>query len=49
MGDKILTFEEYTMTNDFLSMHRVNEMATISRPTDKHTKKIKGNGIWGKR
>lgn len=41
MGDKILTFEEYTMTNDFLSMHRVNEMATISRPTDNIPRKSK--------
>ena len=28
------TFEEYTMTNDFSSKHRMDEIATISRPTD---------------
>ena len=34
MNDKILTFEEYAMNDDFLSNHRIGEMATISRPTD---------------
>ena len=34
MNDKILTFEEYAMNDDFLSKHRIGEMATISRPTD---------------
>lgn len=34
MMDKILTFEEYTMNDEFLSKHRIDEMATISRPTD---------------
>ena len=28
------TFEEYTMTDDFSSKHRMDEIATISRPTD---------------
>ena len=41
MSDKILTFEEYTITNNFLSMHRVNEMAIISRPTDNIPRKSK--------
>lgn len=27
MNDKILTFEEYTMNDDFLSKHRIDEMA----------------------
>ena len=31
MNDKILTFEEYTMNDDFSSKHRIDEMATISR------------------
>ena len=34
MNNKILTFEEYTMNEDFLSKHRIDEKATISRPTD---------------
>ena len=34
MNDKISTFEEYTMNDDFSSKHRIDEMATISRPTD---------------
>ena len=34
MNDKILTFEEYAMNDDFLSNHKIGEMATISRPTD---------------
>ena len=41
MNDKILTFEEYTMNDDFSSKHRIDEMATISRPTDNIPRKSK--------
>ena len=41
MTDKILTFEEYTMNDDFSSKHRIDEMATISRPTDNIPRKSK--------
>ncbi len=41
MNDKILTFEEYTMNDEFLSKHRIDEMATISRPTDNIPRKSK--------
>ena len=41
MDDKILTFEEYIMNDEFLSKHRLNEMAIISRPTDNIPRKTK--------
>ena len=41
MTDKILSLEEYTMNDDFLSKHRIDEMATISRPTDNIPRKSK--------
>lgn len=41
MTDKILTFEEYTMNDDFSSKHRIDEIATISRPTDNIPRKSK--------
>ncbi|MDY4850215.1 MAG: hypothetical protein SO182_03125, partial [Paludibacteraceae bacterium] len=41
MNDKILTFEEYTMNDDFLSNHIIGEMATISRSTDNIPRKSK--------
>ena len=34
MDNKMLKFEEYTINNEFSSLHRIDEMATISRPTD---------------
>ena len=39
MNNRILKFEEYT--DAFLSLHRIDEMATISRPTDNIPKKSK--------
>lgn len=41
MTNKILTFEEYTMTDNFSSKHRIDEVATISRPTDNIPRKSK--------
>ena len=41
MTDKILSFEEYTMNDNFSSKHRIDEMATISRPTDNIPRKSK--------
>lgn len=41
MNDKILTFEEYTMNDDFSSKHRIDEMVTISRQTDNIPRKSK--------
>jgi hypothetical protein len=41
MNDKFLTFEEYTVGDEFLSRHRLDETATISRPTDNIPRKTK--------
>lgn len=41
MNDRILTFEEYITNNAFLLKHRIEEIATISRPTDNIPKKSK--------
>ena len=40
MDDRVLTFNEYT-ENGFKSRHRIDEMATISRPTDNIPRKSK--------
>ena len=39
--NNVLTFEEFTSDNDFFSKHRIDEMATISRPTDNIPRKSK--------
>ena len=41
MMENILTFEDYVQNDDFTPMHRVDEMATISRPTDNMPKSAK--------
>ena len=37
----MLKFEEYTINNEFSSLHRIDEMVTISRPTDNIPRKSK--------
>lgn len=39
--NNILKFEDFTSNSNFIKMHRVDEMATISRPTDNIPKKSK--------